>query len=297
GPRPPSLEEIIADSIPTSGWTFSTYEPFARYGTNYYGLRNRLAVLSEAFSHDPFARRVASTYDFVSEILSWVAEHRKAVLALGPAGDAKVAAWARHPGTSPKLALRSRMDTTRIEDVRVEEVVPLADSSKREPGMGNRQRTGIIKLVRMPVMASFTPTLTSTLPFAYAFDSATAAAIAPTLRMHGLVVERLSAPARVTAESFAVDSVMDRGPSETSRRMSDVAGHWSAAAARSLPAGTYVVRAGQPFGLLAFYLLEPESEDGLMQWSFYGPLVAAGRDFPVLRITRPTTLRTHAVRD
>ncbi len=297
GPRPPSLEQIIADSIPTSGWTFSTYEPFARYGTNYYGLRNRLAVLSEAFSHDPFDRRVASTYDFVSEILSWVAEHRKAVLALGPAGDAKVASWAAHPARSPKLSLRSRMDTTRVEDVRVEEVVPLTDSTKREAGMGNRQRTGIIKLVRMPVMASFTPTLTSTLPFAYAFDSATAAAIAPTLRMHGLVVERLATPAKVTVESFAVDSVMDRGPSETSRRMSDVAGRWNAAAARTLPAGTYVVRAGQPYGLLAYYLLEPESEDGLMQWSFYGSLVAPNHEFPVLRIAQPATLRTHAVRD
>ena len=47
--------------------------------------------------------------------------------------------------------------------------------------MGMRQRTGIIKLVRMPVMASFTPTLTSTLPFAYAFDEKTAQALLPIL--------------------------------------------------------------------------------------------------------------------
>src|SRR5579884_78694 len=33
--RGPSLEQVIADSIPTSGWVFATYEPFARYGTNY----------------------------------------------------------------------------------------------------------------------------------------------------------------------------------------------------------------------------------------------------------------------
>ncbi len=154
--RGPSLEQIIADSIPASGWVFSTYEPFARYGTNYYGLRNRVAILSEAFSHDPFARRVASTYDFVSEILSYTAAHKAEIMAIGPAGDAKVAKWANAPGSSPALSLRSRMDTTRIEDVRVEEVLPLTDSTKREAGLGNRQRTGIIKLVRMPVMASFT---------------------------------------------------------------------------------------------------------------------------------------------
>ena len=84
------------------------------------------------------------------------------------------------------------MDTTRIENVRVEQVAVLTDSTKREPGMGMRQRTGIIKNVRMPVMASFTPTLTSTLPFAYAFDEKTAKAIVPSLRIHGIAVERLT---------------------------------------------------------------------------------------------------------
>ncbi len=293
----PSLEQIIADSIPTSGWAFSTYEPFARYGTNYYGLRNRIAILSEAFSHDPFDRRVASTYDFVSEILSYVAEHKADVMKIGRNGDLQVAAWAKNPATSPRLALRSRMDTTRIEDVRVEVVLPLTDSTKREPGMGNRQRTGIIKLVRMPVMASFTPTLTSTLPFAYAFDEATARAIRPILATHGIRVERLDKSATVTAQSFMVDSIIERGRSETPRMMKDVTGQWVNAATRTLPAGTYVVRAGQPYGLLTFYLLEPESEDGLAQWSFYDNIMATRQSFPILRITAPVTLRTHAVHD
>jgi hypothetical protein len=296
--RGPSLEQIIADSIPTSGWVFSTYEPFARYGTNYYGLRNRISILSEAFSHDPFARRVASTYDFVGEILSYVAEHKSEVMNLGKTGDAKVVAWGKSPATSPKISLRSRMDTTRIEDVRVEQVTPLTDSSaKREPGMGMRQRTGIIKNVRMPVMVSFTPTLTSTLPYAYAFDGKTAKAILPLLRLHGLDVEQLTAAATVTAQSFNVDSVMDRGRSETSRIMKDVAGSWLSPKAQSLPSGTYVVRAGQPFGLVAFYLLEPESEDGLMQWSFYDGIVTPHADFPILRVTKPATFRAHAARD
>jgi hypothetical protein len=297
GARGPSLEQIIADSIPTSGWAFSTYEPFARYGTNYYGLHNRIAILSEAFSHYPFDRRVASTYDFVSEILSYVASHGSEIIALGKTGDAKVESWAAHPGTSPALSLKSRMDTTRMEGVRVEEVVPLTDSSKREPGMGMRRRTGIIRLVPMPVMASFTPTLTSTLPFAYAFDATTAKAILPILALHDLHVEQLDAPATVTAQSFAVDSVMDRGRSETSRTMKDVDGRWNAPASRSLPTGTYVVRAGQPYGLLAFYLLEPESEDGLTQWSFYDGILAPRADFPILRIIKPVTFRSHAVGD
>ncbi len=297
GGRGPSLEQMIGDSIPSTGWAFSTYESLARYGTNYYGLRNRLSVLSEAFSHDPFARRVASTYDFVAELLSYLAEHKREILALEAKGDVNVAAWAKQSAGAPRLSLKSRMDTTRIEDVRVEQIVPLTDSAKREPGMGMRQRTGIIKLVRMPVMASFTPTLTSTLPFAYAFDTAAARVLLPILAVHGIAVERLDAPASVTAQAFAVDSVIERGRSETPRMLKDVTGRWSATAARSLPAGTYVVRAGQPRGLAAFYLLEPESEDGLAQWSFFDGILAAHAHFPVIRVVKPATFRSRAARD
>jgi hypothetical protein len=288
----PSLETIIADSIPTSGWAFSTYEPFARYGSNYYGLRGRLSILSEAFSHDPFARRVASTYDFVSEVLSYVAEHRTEIAEIERQADAKVASWGNNPGTSPPLALRTHMDTTRVEDVRVEMIAPLTDTTKREPGMGNRQRTGVIKLVKMPVMASFAATTTSTLPFAYAFDATAAAAIRPILALHGIQVERLTSPVSVVAESFTIDSVSDRGQSESARRMRDAPGVWSSAVQQSLPTGSYVVRASQPSGLLAYYLLEPEGEDGLLQWGFFEGLVAPHSRYPVVRIVKPATLRT-----
>jgi hypothetical protein len=287
-----SLEAMIADSIPTGGWAFSTYEPYARYGSNYYGLRGRLSILSEAFSHDPFPRRVASTYDFVSEALSYVAEHRKAIVALGAKADAQMAAWGRDPSKAPALAVRSEMDTTRFENVRVEMIRPLTDSTKREPGMGARERTGIIKLVRMPMMVSFRPTLTNTLPFAYAFDAKTGTALRPILDLHGIKLERLSSAVTVTSQSFALDSVTDRGQSESARRMRYAPGRWSDAATQTLPAGSYVVRAGQPYGLLAFYLLEPENDDGLLSWGFFEGLVGAPSKYPVIRITKPVTLRT-----
>jgi len=149
----------------------------------------------------------------------------------------------------------------------------------------------------MPVMASFTPTLTSTLPFAYAFDEKTAQALLPILKVHGIAVEKLDATATVTAQAFLVDSVIERGRSETSRMLKDVTGKWGQPASRSLAAGSYIVRAGQPYGLAAFYLLEPESEDGLMQWSFYDGIVVADSDFPVARIVKPATIRSHVVRN
>jgi len=293
GWRGVSLETMVADSIP-SGWSFRTYDFLPCYGSNYYGLRGRLSILSEAFSHDPFPRRVASTYAFVSEILSYLGEHSGEIVALAQKADSSVAAWADDPGSSPPLALQARMDTTRIEDVRVEEVVPLTDSTRAEAGMGNRQRTGIIRPVRMPVMASFTPTLTSTLPFAYAFAGAAADSLRPILAIHGVQVEELTAPVTVTAQGFVIDSIIDAGQRETPRNLKSLTGAWSAPASRTLPAGTYIVRAGQPYGLEAFFLLEPESADGLT--SYLGAVMTAGREFPVIRITARETLATRPTR-
>jgi len=287
-----SLESMLADSTP-DGWSFRSYDYSPAYGTNYYGLRGRMSILSEAFSHDPFPRRVASTYAFVGEILSYLGQNRSEILALGERADSSVAAWAENPGSSPPLALGARMDTTRIEEVRVEEVVPLTDSTRAEVGMGNRQRTGIVHLVRMPVMASFAPTVTNTLPFAYAFDAAAADSLRPILAMHGIQVEELTAPATVTAQGFAIDSIIDRGQRETPRELKALTGTWNAPESRILPPGTFIVPAGQPYGLLAFFLLEAESDDGLQ--SYLDAVMEAGHEYPIIRITEPGELTSRRV--
>jgi hypothetical protein len=288
---------MIADSIPAAGWAFSTYEPYARYGTNYYGLRGRLSILSEAFSHDPFARRVASTYDFVSEALSYIAERRKAVIALGAKADAQMAAWGRDPSKAPPLAVRSEMDTTRVEDVRVEMIRPLADSTKREPGMGNRERTGVVKLVRMPMMVSFRPTVTNTLPFAYGFNPDVAEVLLPILKLHGIQVERLQrSTLGTTIQTYAIDSIVDRGQSESARRMRAAFGHWDSPEVGQTLGNAYIVRTTQPSALLAFYLLEPENDDGLLSWGFFEGHVGPASKYPVFRITKPITLRSTPVK-
>jgi hypothetical protein len=52
----------------------------------------------------------------------------------------------------------------------------------------------------------------------------------------------------------------------------------------TLPAGTAIVHTNQPLGTLAVYLLEPESEDGLLTWNFFDEWAKAGAVFPVVRV-------------
>jgi hypothetical protein len=142
----------------------------------------------------------------------------------------------------------------------------------------------------MPVMASFEATLTNTLPFAYAFSAAAADSLLPILAIHGIEAQQLTAPATVAAQALVVDSVSENGRRETPRDLRTIEGRWTTPASRTLPAGSYVVRAGQPYGLAAFYLLEPQSEDGLT--SYLGAFIQRGREYPVIRVTAPATLAT-----
>ncbi|MFY9608895.1 MAG: M14 family metallopeptidase [Blastocatellia bacterium] len=54
-------------------WEAFTHQP--RIGQNYVGLRNRLTILSEAYSYLDFRRRVQVTEAFVEEILKYSAGH------------------------------------------------------------------------------------------------------------------------------------------------------------------------------------------------------------------------------
>ena len=61
------------------GW--ETYDARPRFGTNSFGMRGKLAILSEGYSNDPFGQRITATYDFLHEILSLAAEQRDRVKA------------------------------------------------------------------------------------------------------------------------------------------------------------------------------------------------------------------------
>lgn len=54
-------------------------------------------------------------------------------------------------------------------------------------------------------------------------------------------------------------------------------------AQETLPAGTVVVRVDQPLDRLAFYLLEPRSDDGLLDWNLLDGALANARSYPIVR--------------
>ena len=60
-------------------------------------------------------------------------------------------------------------------------------------------------------------------------------------------------------------------------------GHWTTES-REIPAGTYIVRTNQPLGIVAVYLLEPQSDDGLVTWNFFDSELKPAATYPVTRL-------------
>jgi len=276
-----------------SATEWRTYDSRPRFGTNYYGLRGRISVLSEAYSHDPFARRVASTYDFVVELLSFVAENADDVVDLSREADTRTTGWGNDPRSARPIPIRAAMTSGYSGPIRVEEVERRDDSVRYEAGLPRGvRRTGAVRTMRMPVLDRFVPSLS--VPMAYLFSHEVGDSVVKRLTTHGVLVDELEQPLQVTVETFAIDSATrasSRFQGHVERRFY---GAWSTATARTVPAGSYVVRTGQALGILAAYLLEPASDDGFADWNVFDPF-ATGREFPVVRIVQPVAARLRPV--
>ncbi|MEX2181463.1 MAG: M14 family metallopeptidase [Gemmatimonadaceae bacterium] len=271
-------------SLEKGGW--ETYEHKPRFGTNYYGLRNRVSVLSEAYSHDPFERRVEATTAFVLELLSYLAEQHATVLARTRTPVAALVAARR-----PKVALRATMTRAPFQaPILVEQLQPTGDSMRHEAGLRSGfRRAHRATAVTMPVWDRFDATLSRALPEAWIFDPAQSAVV-ERLEAHGIAVTRLRAATTVAGERFAVDSIVRAPRPFQGHQEVRVEGIWSAATLE-LPAGTIVVSARQASAVLAAILLEPESDDGFTTWNVFDDALAVGAAHPVRRALQPVAPR------
>jgi hypothetical protein len=273
---------LVADTTVSEGW--ETYDARPRFGTNYYGIRGRIAILSEAYSHDPLERRIRSTYAFVKEILSLVGEKGAAIRSLNARADGQPLAWGRSPDSLQMVAVRSEVTAIpRRMDVIKEDLEKTGDSSLSEPGVPRGQRrTGRFRPIRMPVYDRFTSTLDRTPPAAYVL-APDDTAIITLLRLHGIRVDRSDTAWTARGESFVIDTIITAQRTFQGHHEIRLKGHWERGL-QTLPPKSFIVSTAQARGALIVYLLEPESDDGFTTWNLFDSHLKKGGRFPVKRI-------------
>lgn len=234
-------------------WT--SYPASPRFGTQYVGLRNRVALLSESYTYATFADRVKASYHFVKAACASVAEKPDALQ--------KLAREAKTPG---RIALKSRT----------------VAHAKPATVLGY-DADGKPKDFSLQLVTKMEPTLEVDVPDAYLIPPAFVEA-ADTLRRHGIAVEELREDVELDLEAYRVtETSATQAYQKHVLRQIEVA---KEKVTRRAPPNTFVVRTAQPLGRLAAYLLEPQAEDGLTTWNAFDAGIEKDKEFPVVRVPK-----------
>ena len=258
-------------TVPRAWYTFD-HRP--RFGTNYVGLRNRFGILSEAFAYLPFRERVEVTKRFVIENLHYVWRNAGKIRRIAAAADGRSLV-----GT--ELGLRAEHALSR-EDV---EILLGEVEEERHPYTGETvlRRRDVVRAERMPEYGAFGATETERVPAAYLIP-ADLGEVLDRLAVHGVRTEPLPGDREMELEVFRIAASRQAEEEFQGHRERTLEGAWSAVR-RRVPAGSVVVPMDQPLARLAFLLLEPRSDDGLVDWNVLDPALEGAEEYPILRTT------------
>jgi hypothetical protein len=278
GATPQTSQAPAAPAAPgIRAW--GTFEHVPRFHNNYVGLRNRFALLSEAYSYATFADRIRATNYFVDEALTFAHTHAERLKQMVAAADAETLAGRAQ-------ATRAAIRTAGLIQILMGEVEP--ETNPVNNAQMNR-RVNVSKPEMMLDRLWFSPTWHEDVPAAY-YVPANAAKALELLRAHGVRMREAKAPTS-GLEQFVITGNTTRagrgggGPSidTGTHELRTIQGYWQAASA-TLPAGAWEVPMDQPLARLAFILLAPTSDDGVLTWNFLDDLLAANdKSYPILR--------------
>jgi hypothetical protein len=260
---------------PERGW--ATYDHRARYGTNYYGLRQRIPVLSEAYSYVDYETRIQATYAFVTTTIERAIEERDTLRRLCAQADARWLEGPRRFGYDSELGPAETVEVLSGEVVRT-----------KIEGLGTRIAvTGKTQAHQAPVQDHFVSKSWLDVPAAWLLvDPPTE--VLQRLEWHGIVYQRLERELEIELEDFVIERMRKRTRPFQGHLLVELQGS-PRVAKRKLPAGAYIVPSRQRLGRLAAQLLDPVSEDSLTTWNFFDaqlpqPGAAAGAVHPVRRL-------------
>jgi hypothetical protein len=263
-----------------------TFDHRPRFNNNYLGLRNRLAILSEAYSYLAFRERVRVTEVFVEEALHSIAANASRILALTSELDGESKSYASATASQPSLGVDFRLAALPGPvDILIGDV-----EKKVNPRSGREMLAMTDKAVpvRMKDYGVFEATRTVAMPRGWLIprahvETAAYTAAIDRLRWHGIQVQRVTSPTEIAVQRFVIDTYT-RAPKPFQNRFEARLTGKHEAAKLSAEEGALFVPATQPLARLAFYLLEPESDDGLVTWNLIEAGLSAGGTYPVYRV-------------
>ena len=278
---------------PETGWVMDAAEP--RYMVNYIGLRNRLGILNENYVYADFRSRVQGCYYLIRSLMDYASVNYTAIKDLCSNADRRCITDAINPASADSFALDYKV---KAADRKVTVKTFEAELQAETDGWKRYKKTDRQKTVTVPYFVDYYPVRNTVMPFAYLITVRDPAVI-DLLKLHGISVEQLSDDARLDVQRFEISELHCIPRLNQGHYINKITGEYRETNA-DFPAGTIVVRMAQPLSHLAAYLLEAESDDGLLAWNFFDRYLVPqwGRGFypfPVSKVVRPVSLKTEPV--
>jgi hypothetical protein len=274
--------------------TWRTFDHRPRFGNNYAGLRNRIAILSEAYSYLDFKGRVEVTEDFVEEIWRSAAANAKQIMTLTAQADRVLTAAANGPSKQP-LELGVDIEIRALP----EPVEIMVGDVTRVPNPRSGRDMLVMAPLATPVLMKdygvFVATRTLPMPKGWLIPRAMAesprfSGALDRLRWHSIQTQEIADDLQLPVERFSI--------SEMTKAPKPFQGHQEARlrgsfdrAQLTVSAGSLFIPATQPLARLAFYLLEPESDDGLVTWNIIEDGLESGKTYPIYRVTDASRIK------
>lgn len=269
----PPVPEVVGAPIPAAPappQVWATFEHVPRFHNNYVGLRNRFALLSEAYAYATFKDRILVTNYFLEASLNYASANAAKLKRACETAD-------KESIVGRTLATRATIKRDGMVDILMGEV---EDEINPNNGARMNRRKDVTKVVPMVNGLWFEPSKTETVAAEY-YIPATAVRAAELLALHGVKMRKVTAEIPAAGlEEFAITGNTQRPINAASidfgthgLRLLD--GDWQASTT-AVPVGSYAVSMSQPLARLAFYLIAPTSDDGVVTWNFEDNLLGEG---------------------
>ena len=257
---------------------WSTFDSRPRFNNNYLGLRNRIAILSEAFAYASFEDRIAATLYFVQETVDWAEAHASEIRAVVEIAETR-------PLVGTQLSVRNRIALTHPEPVDI--LMGAVETRYNAAGRPYNHRLDVLTPTPMWEYGSFESTEDETVPAAYIIPPVQQLQpVLDRLESHGVPMRTLNASRTMIVESFRIDSTSVAAQPFQSVNERTLWGAW-VEGEQEIPARTIIISMDGPHARLAFYLLEPRADDGFTDWAILDRWIDGDGAFPILRSHTP----------
>lgn len=281
-------------SKPDEGWFYDASDP--RYMSNYFGLRNRLGILNENYVYADYKSRVMGCYYLIKSLAEYASSNKKEIKNLLLETDKRTIARGNKPAVTDSFAIefsvRPLPEPVTIKTYEADLVT--GPDGRRTFRKSDRQRD-----VTVPYYIDYYASESVRFPFAYILTQNDPSIIS-LLKLHGIVIESLSGHSLIRNERFDILELKGATRLNQGHYTNTIKGKF-VNDTTDFPAGTLIIRTAQPLANLAAYLLEPQSNDGLMTWNLFDkylvPQWGAGfYPYPVRRVLERTDIKTVPVK-